>query len=369
MEKRLSYCGTRILIVVFVLAYYTAFSQHETTNSIAIEKIKTASGKYISKSDFSKFLLNEMKKMNIPGLSIAIINDKKVIFYENLGVKNFQSKEPVDSLTLFEACSLSKPLFAYFTLLLKDYGVLNLDTPIYKLYMDTEVDYSTSFYKMLTARKILNHSSGWINWREIAGEKLKFRFLPGTRSGYSGEGYQFLKRFLIYRLDASDSQLNTYLHQLVVEPIHCQPMDFILMPPVGKQKANSHTATKPVKNQTNIQSQFDAAGGLVTNAFAYSKFIIALMNTNDPIANELLAIQTSLPPENDGLYRSLGFPYKKIKDEIRYYHSGSNIGARAYCHFYRKAGIGLVMLSNTDSFFMSEFAKNILEYLEEEYPY
>lgn len=108
----------------------------------------------------------------------------------------------------------------------------------------------------------------------------------------------------------------------------------------------------------------DTAGGLFTTAQDYAKFIIALMDTEDKIASRLLKLQTKLPPESDGLYRSLGFPYKNVNGKIRYYHSGNNGDARAYCHFYREDGMGIVMFSNGDNFFSSNFAKNILEYLD-----
>ncbi len=372
MEKRLNRHRIGFLIALLIISCSSAFAQQDKGQIRAIEKerIKTISGKYIPTSDLRQFLLDEMDKLDIPGLSLAIVNDGQVVFYENLGLKNLQTMEPVDSSTLFEACSLSKPLFAYFTLLLKEQNVLDLDSPIYTSYMDAAVDYSAPFYyKNLTVRKILNHCSGWVNWREVPGEKLTFRFLPGTQSGYSGEGYQFLKRFMLYRLDASASQLNDYFHQLIVDPLHCSPMDFILTSSAKNRKAFGHIAGSPIHGQTNDQQQFDAAGGLVTNAMAYSRFIIALMNRHDSIANELLTLQTSLPPENDGLFRSLGFPYKKINNKIRYFHSGSNAGTRSYCHFYRKEKIGLVILSNSDNFFASGFAKKILEYLGEPYPY
>lgn len=372
MEKRLNRIRIGFLLLILVLVYNSVFSLPDSisTRGIKTKYIKTISGKYITKSDLQTFLLKEMADMNIPGLSIAIINDKQLVFRKNLGVKSFQTMESVDSLTLFESCSLSKPAFAYFTLLLKGRGVLDLDTPIYKWYMDPEVDYSNSLYKALTARKVLNHSSGWANWRERANEKLKFRFLPGTESGYSGEGYQFLKRFLMYRLDASDNQLNEYFHQFIVEPEHCSPMDFVWKGSLSNRKASGHVAGKPISNrQTSIQNQFDAAGGLVTDALAYSKFILALMNTHDSTANELLTLQTALPPESDGLFRSFGFPYKQVNNKMRFFHSGSNVGARSYCHFYRTEGLGIVMLANSDNFFSSGFAKKVLAYLGEQYPY
>lgn len=372
MGKKINNIGIGSLFLYLVSSYNLAFSQPDTVSikPIITEKIKTISGKNISPSDLKTFLLDEMAKTGIPGLSISIINDKQVIFCQNLGVKNFQTMEWVDSSSLFEACSLSKPIFSYFTLLLGHRGALDLDIPIFKAYMDPEVDYSDNFYKELTVRKILNHSSGWVNWREKAKEKLKFKFLPGTRSGYSGEGYQFITRFLKYRLDASDSLLNEYFHQLIVEPLHCSPMDFVWNSSENNLKVFGHVSGKPEKRrQINTYSQFDAAGGLLTNAMAFSKFIIALMDTRDPIVNELLTLQTTLPSENDGLFRSLGFPYKNIDKKVRFFHSGSNIGSRSYCHFYRKEKIGIVMFANSDNFFSSGFAKKVLEYLGEPYPY
>src|SRR4051812_1844654 len=96
--------------------------------------------------------------------------------------------------------------------------------------------------------------------------------------------------------------------------------------------------------------QFDAASSLYTDAEGYAKFIVKLMDTTDAVSNQLLQIQDRLPTEGDGLFLSLGFPYKLIDNKIRYYHSGDNGDARAYCHFYRDQGIGIVMFGNSDNF-------------------
>src|SRR5205085_7443491 len=54
-----------------------------------------------------------MEEAKVPGLSIAIIRDAKLLWRRGFGVKDGTSKEPVDNNTVFEAGSTSKPLFAY----------------------------------------------------------------------------------------------------------------------------------------------------------------------------------------------------------------------------------------------------------------
>jgi CubicO group peptidase (beta-lactamase class C family) len=98
--------------------------------------IKTIDGKTIAIADFEKYLSGQMDSLKIPGLSIAIINNGSIVYSRNMGVKNVVSKEPAGPGTIFEACSLSKPIFAYFALLMAARGVLDIDTPLYRYYMD-----------------------------------------------------------------------------------------------------------------------------------------------------------------------------------------------------------------------------------------
>ena len=73
-----------------------------------------------------------MKEGYVPGLSIAVIRNGKLAWNYGFGVKNAETKEPVTEDTVFEAASLSKPVFAYAVLKLVDSGQLDLDTPLVK---------------------------------------------------------------------------------------------------------------------------------------------------------------------------------------------------------------------------------------------
>src|SRR5215207_2953161 len=54
-----------------------------------------------------------MEEGDVPGLSIVLIRDARVVWHKGFGVKNAETKEPVRDNTVFEAASLSKPVFAY----------------------------------------------------------------------------------------------------------------------------------------------------------------------------------------------------------------------------------------------------------------
>ncbi|MGH7595410.1 MAG: serine hydrolase, partial [bacterium] len=61
-----------------------------------------------------------MQDGDVPGLSIALIRDAKLAWHHGFGVKNAETKAPVTDSTVFEAASLSKPVFAYAVLKLVD---------------------------------------------------------------------------------------------------------------------------------------------------------------------------------------------------------------------------------------------------------
>lgn len=71
-----------------------------------------------------------MKIADVPGLSIALIQNWKTAWAHGFGVINAETRQPVKSETIFEGCSLSKPVFAYAALGLCETGRLALDKPL-----------------------------------------------------------------------------------------------------------------------------------------------------------------------------------------------------------------------------------------------
>lgn len=65
-----------------------------------------------------------MKKGGVPGVAIAVIRGGKTMWVHGFGVKNAKIGQPVTAETVFEAASLSKPVFTYGVLKLVDQGKL-----------------------------------------------------------------------------------------------------------------------------------------------------------------------------------------------------------------------------------------------------
>lgn len=72
------------------------------------------------------------KRTSIPSIATAIISDRGVVTTEEVGVTNVSKPEEVTSSTVFEAASLSKPVFAYIVLKLAQKDLIDLDKPLHE---------------------------------------------------------------------------------------------------------------------------------------------------------------------------------------------------------------------------------------------
>ncbi len=87
-----------------------------------VKKIKTLSGREITAQEMDEYLKAQMDSLGLPGLSIAIINDARIVYHRALGVANVETKEEVTEETLFDAGSLSKTRFVYLVMRMVDKG-------------------------------------------------------------------------------------------------------------------------------------------------------------------------------------------------------------------------------------------------------
>ncbi|HET9216338.1 MAG TPA: serine hydrolase domain-containing protein, partial [Terriglobia bacterium] len=71
-----------------------------------------------------------MKKLRVPGVSIAIVRDAQIAWTNSFGVRDTSTGAAVDDGTIFSAQSMSKPVFAYRVMKLCEQGVLDLDAPL-----------------------------------------------------------------------------------------------------------------------------------------------------------------------------------------------------------------------------------------------
>ena len=101
---------------------------------------------------------------------------------------------------------MSKPVFAYLVMKLREKGVLDLDTPL-STYAAPPVELKGDpRATLITARRVLSHTTGLPNWRSKE-EPFRIDFTPGDRYRYSGEGYSYLQSVVTHltgRVDSGD---------------------------------------------------------------------------------------------------------------------------------------------------------------------
>jgi len=142
-----------------------------------------------------------MKREKVEGMALAIIDGGTVVHVAAYGRRNVEHSLPLTTDTIMYGASLTKAAFAYMVLQLVDEGKLDLDAsvaellprrlPEYEDYTDLAGD---ERWRALTPRILLTHASGFANFRWLeADQKLRFHHDPGTRYGYSGEGFYILQ--------------------------------------------------------------------------------------------------------------------------------------------------------------------------------
>ena len=91
-----------------------------------------------------------LRTSGVPGLSMAVVRNGRVIWTGAFGTVNDSAHTPVDAGTVFEAASLSKPVFAYLVLRLADRGAFDLDRPLYEMLAYPRLAHDER-YKRITA--------------------------------------------------------------------------------------------------------------------------------------------------------------------------------------------------------------------------
>ena len=277
----------------------------------------------------------------IPGMSVAVIKDSKVVYHRGLGVRNTLTQEPVTDDTVFEAASMTKPLCAYIVLRLVDRGVLKLDTPLYTYLPYEDIAYDDR-YKLITARMVLTHRSGFPNWRS---GKLDIKFTPGTQFSYSGEGFVYLGK-VVEKL--TGKKLVQLCQEEVFKPLEIEHASLVWTEEIAKLTATGHGATSPmVKGRP---SQPNMAASLHVDAKNYAKFLIAYVQGKglaEATARDMLRSQGAIPDEPKSSF-GLGVAIEETPHGIHYGHGGRNTGFTSLSVMYKDLGIGYVFLVNND---------------------
>jgi CubicO group peptidase (beta-lactamase class C family) len=152
-------------------------------------------------------LAERMAYYRTPGVSIAVINNGEIEWARGFGLRQWGSPEPVTEETLFQAGSISKPIFALAVMHLVEDGRLDLDEDVNAYLTSWKIPPTGSWQPKVTLRQLLSHSAGltvhgfpgYLRHEEhptvlqiLNGERpantapVRVNIIPGTQFRYSG---------------------------------------------------------------------------------------------------------------------------------------------------------------------------------------
>lgn len=304
-----------------------------------------------------------MKELHVPGVSVSIIKDNSIAWSKGFGIADGSLKTAVTNNTLFEACSMSKPVFAFVVLQLVDQKKLDLDKPLYQYLPEQFIAADEEFAKLITARMVLTHTSGMPNWRKAGDERnapIPLYFKPGTKFSYSGEGMFYLQRVVE---SITKEPLSALAQRILFDKLGLHHTSFVWTKQLDPFISTGHDAAGK-NNERSKYLRGNAAYTLYTTSEEYAKIIIGIMKSDlllsSLLKKDMLSHQlrtdvrevTDRPGKALGLFsfRGLGWAIDSTITGNIVYHSGSNqTGFRCYSQFDPQNGTGIVIMTNGEN--------------------
>ncbi|WPV02785.1 serine hydrolase domain-containing protein [Mucilaginibacter sp. cycad4] len=286
-----------------------------------------------------------LKEKHIPALGLAYIEKGKLQSLKVFG--DLKPGTPANDEALFNVASLTKPIVTMVTLNLVNAGKWQLDEPLFHYWTDPDIKDDPRSQK-LTTKDILNHRTGFPNWRsQLKDGKLAFQADPGTKYGYSGEGFEYLRHALESKFHRTLGQL---ADSIIFKPLRMRSTSF-----TWNDKMESRFAVpadgngKPLKIPKNTEA--NAADLLKTTVGDYGRFLVWVLKgggLSKDLFGQMIDKQVEI---KEHVYMGLGWSvYDDLGDgEYGISHGGRDPGVNTIVFILPKSGRGMLIFTNSDN--------------------
>jgi len=331
------------------------------------------------KDSLDAYIKEGMQDWNIPGLAIAIVKDGQVVMMKGYGVRNLQTKEPVDENTLFMIASNSK-LFTGTALAQLDYNKkLSLDDKIIKYFPGYKV-YDTLTTQLVTIKDMLGHHLGtktfqgdFTFWNSALSRQeimSKMRYLKPSQNFRASYGYCnscFLTAGEIIPL-VTGKPWEVYVYDSIIEPLqmthtHTLGQGMSQMPDAATPYTNTFSQELQQLPYDNVDN-LAPAGSIVSCVSDLTHWLMlqldsgryngkqilpwpVLQKTRD--ANTLISTRKNPRlPSHFNAY-GLGVFETDYNGKQVFYHTGGADGFVTNTCFVPEEKLGITILTNNDN--------------------
>lgn len=256
--------------------------------------------------------------------------------------------------TLYNIASMAKPISAEVVLRLVARGDVSLDESMAKHWVDPDLAHDPR-RDLLTPRIALSHRTGFPNWRDGT---LAFGHAPGEVYGYSGEGFEYLARFVEKK---TGTPFETLAQRLVFEPGRLGETAYTRRPWFDGRIAVPHDReSKPLAPQ--IASRYIASDDVFSTPQDYARFVIGLIDrqgVDTALADERARIQTDRRAElcaapreatcPDEVGFGLGWETFRFGEHRYLMHTGMDEGTFTLGYFSPDTRSGTLIFTNSSN--------------------
>jgi CubicO group peptidase (beta-lactamase class C family) len=311
----------------------------------------------------------QMKDQKIPGLSLAVVRNGKVIKAAGYGFANLEVSAPVKAETIFQAGSITKQFTATAIMLLAEQGKVALDDSISKYFPE-----APAAWKAITIRQLLTHSSGIPDifgeteqnlytkgiidfHRDYTEDELAHAyfaqpldFRPGTKWSYSNSGYQMLG-FLIHRV--TGKYYGDFFREHFFRPLGMTTTTILSFADVVPNRASGYEvvngAWKNVPLWMSLSTLSNAEGSLLMSVLDLAKWDAALNTEQVLKRTSLEAMWTPVPLDDGSAYPAgMGWFIANAHGHHVVFHTGGGFGFYADISRYLDDRLTIIVMTNID---------------------
>lgn len=299
-----------------------------------------------------------MQAADLPGLSLAVGVDGKVVWSDGVGWADLENRVPVTALTRMRIGSISKSVTSAGLALLYEAGRVDLDAEI-----QTYVPTFPRKRWPLTVRQVGGHIGGIRHYRGDENESAvrypnvlaglaifqddTLLFEPGTRYSYSSYGWNLISAVME---GASGQEFLPFMEQHVFEPLGLRSLVAEHTDSIIEWRASFYERRNGgLVNAPYVDNSYKwAGGGFVGNTEDLVRFGMAWIEPGflDPATVDLWFSPQHLA---DGSETTYGIGWFTRVDEAGHrivWHTGGSVGGRAVLVLFPDRGVVVAMLSN-----------------------
>lgn len=376
--KRVAGIATFLIAVFLHVGAGPAFAQTPAgaSTTSTVDKLLRPALRIAGQPDTAFNLLDRMRYWHVPGVSIAIVEDFKIVYARGFGVTQFGGSTLVDTTTLFQAGSISKPVFATGALRLVEQRKLALDEDVnVRLKSWRMPDSRHTAREKVTLQRLLTHSAGLTVWgfpgydadsalptvpqvldgaRPANTSAVRNDTIPGARWLYSGGGFTIAQ---LLASDVAGEPFPALMRRLVLLPSGMTRSTYENPLPLARHReaASGHERIDtPVHGRFHTYPEM-AAAGLWTTAPELARWALELTRAyngesnavlSQTMARQMISRQVQVGAQYGGGYYGLGVAVDGEDDSISFSHNGRDEGFVAMARMWPKLGRGYFVLTN-----------------------